>query len=82
MRYRMLNAMATTVRVSEATRARAAALAAERGGSIGDLVDRALDAYEKAEFWRLTREALSRHPVELDEDPAWERSVGDGLERD
>jgi hypothetical protein len=74
--------MTTTVRVSEATRARAAALAAERGSSIGDVVDAALGALEKEEFWRRTREALAKHPVELDEDPAWERSVSDGLDRD
>jgi predicted transcriptional regulator len=74
--------MATTVRVSEATRARAAALAAADGSSIGDVVDRALDAYEEAEFWRQTQQALIRHADALDEDPAWERSLRDGLERD
>ena len=74
--------MATTVRVSEQTRARAAALAAERGRSIGEVVDEALDALERAEFWRKTQEALARHPVELDEDPAWELSVADGLDRE
>jgi predicted transcriptional regulator len=74
--------MATTVRVSEATRERAAALAARRGSSIGDLVDDALDAYERAEFWRQTQEALARHPESLDEDPAWDRSLRDGLGRE
>lgn len=74
--------MATTVRVSESTRARAAAIAAVTGNSIGEVVERALAAYETAEFWRQTREALARHPAALDEDPAWERSVRDGLERD
>ncbi|MGI8536430.1 MAG: hypothetical protein ACR2K2_07990 [Mycobacteriales bacterium] len=74
--------MATTVRVSEATRARAAALAAERGRSIGDVVDEALEALEKEDFWRRTKEALARHPVELDEDPVWERTLRDGLEHD
>lgn len=73
--------MATTVRVSEATRARAAALAAKHNRPIGQIVDEALDAYDKAEFWRNNQDALARHPVELDEDPAWERSVRDGLER-
>jgi len=62
--------VATTVRVSEATRARAAALAASRGRSIGEVVDEALEALETAEFWRKTQEALRRRPVELDEDPA------------
>ena len=79
---RTLRAMATTVRVSEATRARAAALAASRGRSIGEVVDEALEALETAEFWRKTQEALMRHPVELDEDPAWELSVADGLDRE
>lgn len=74
--------VATTVRVSEATRARAAALAAARGISIGLVVDEALEALERDEFWRQTRQALADHPVELDVDPAWEASVGDGLERD
>ena len=74
--------MATTVRVSEATRARAAALAASRGRSIGEVVDEALEALETAEFWRKTQEALRRHPVALDEDPVWEQSVADGLDRE
>ncbi len=82
MRRRMLGDMATTVRVSEKTRARAAALANERGTSIGEVVGDALEALDKAEFWRKTREALQRHPQALDEDPAWERSLRDGLERD
>lgn len=72
--------MATTVRVSEATRARAAALAAARGSSIGVVVDEALAALERAEFWRKTHEALADHPLELDDEPAWEASVADGLE--
>ena len=74
--------MATTVRVSEATRARAAALAASRGRSIGEVVDEALEALETADFWRKTQEALRRHPVALDEDPVWEQSVADGLDRE
>ncbi len=74
--------MATTVRVSETTRARAAALAAMDGSSIGEVVDKALAAYEEAAFWRQTHQALAAHPDALDEDPAWERAVRDGLERD
>lgn len=74
--------MATTVRVSESTRARAAAIATASGQSIGEIVEKALDAYEDAEFWRQTREALDRHPDSLAEDPAWERTVRDGLDRD
>lgn len=68
------------MRVSEATRARAAALAASRGRSIGEVVDEALEALETADFWRKTQEALRQHPVELNEDPEWELSVGDGLD--
>lgn len=70
------------MRVSEATRTRAAALAAQAGSSIGDVVDRALDAYETAEFWRQTRAALAQHADALDVDPAWERPMRDGLEGD
>lgn len=70
------------MRVSEATRARAAALAAERGSSIGEVVDAALEVLEKEEFWRQTRDALAKHPVELDVDDAWERSTADGLARE
>ncbi len=70
--------VAMTVQVSEATRARAAALAASRGRSIDEVVDEALEALETADFWRQTPEALRQHPVELDEDPVWELSVGDG----
>jgi len=74
--------MATTVRVSESTRARAAALAAEAAVSIGEVVDQALDAYETVRFWRQTHEALARHPDALAADPAWERSVRDGLDHE
>lgn len=74
--------MATTVRVSEETRARAAAIASANGTSIGEVVDKALDAYERAEFWRRTEAALAGHPGALEQDPAWERSLRDGLDRD
>ncbi len=40
------------------------------------------DAAERAEFWRLTHEALAKHPDELDEDPVWEMALRDGLEDD
>ncbi|HTW19598.1 MAG TPA: hypothetical protein VME70_05200 [Mycobacteriales bacterium] len=74
--------MTTTVRVSEQTRARAAALAAERGSSIGDVVDAALEALEKEEFWRQTRQALAAHAEAGEADPLWERTAADGLDRD
>ena len=74
--------MATTLRVTEATRARAAAIASATGATIGEVVEKALDAYEEAEFWRRTRDALTRYPDALASDPAWERSVRDGLDRE
>ena len=38
---------------------------------------------ERAEFWRLTQEALRQHPEALDEDRAlWDRTLMDGLEED
>lgn len=58
---------------------RAAALAAERGSTIGEVVDAALDAYETAEFWRRTREALKAHAEAGTADEAWERTAADGL---
>ena len=73
--------MATTLRVSDTTRARAAALAARSGTTIGDIVEQALDAFETAAFWQETRAALARHGHALDPDPAWERSICDGIER-
>jgi len=78
----MLSVMATTMRVSEATRARAAALAAERGSSIGAVVEEALEALERAEFWRKTQEALARYPQALNEDPAWDNALRDDLDHD
>lgn len=62
---RIFISLATTVRVSEQTRARAAALAAERGSSIGEVVDAALDAYETAEFWRRTVQRLKPIPMRV-----------------
>ena len=72
--------MAATLRVAEATRARAVAIAASNGITIGEVVEKALDAYEEAEFWRRTREALASHADALVLDPGWERAVRDGLE--
>ncbi len=74
--------MATTLRVTEETRARAATLAQAAGRSIGEIVDKAFDAYEDAEFWQATRKALAAHPEALTEDPAWERGVRDDLDRE
>lgn len=74
--------MATTVRVSEATRARAASLAAARGSSIGAVVDDALEALERAEFWQQTQYALADDPDAGTPDPVWERAAHDGLNRE
>lgn len=41
-----------------------------------------IDAAERAEFWRLTREARANRPVEMDEDPVWDIARSDGLEDD
>lgn len=41
------------------------------------------DPAEVAEFWRLTQEALARHPKALDEDrELWDLTSMDGLEGD
>ena len=41
------------------------------------------DPAEVAEFWRLTQEALRRHPEALDEDPeTLGQDLMDGLEHD
>jgi len=37
---------------------------------------------EVAEFWRLTQEALVKHPDALDEDPVWAVALRDGLKDD
>lgn len=75
--------MTTSVRVSDATRARAASLAAASGRSIGEVVEQALDAYERALFWKQTRQALATVVEDPDQDAAaWERTVRDGLDRD
>ena len=73
--------MATSLRVTESTRAHAAAIAAAEGASIGAVVEKALQAYETAEFWRQTRHALAAHPDALTDDVAWAQAARDGLDR-
>ncbi|MDN5856653.1 MAG: hypothetical protein L0K86_28220 [Actinomycetia bacterium] len=68
--------MVTSLRVSDNTRRRAATLAADESRSIGDVVDRALDAYETAKFWEQTRLALANTS---DDDDSWDATVRDGL---
>lgn len=42
-----------------------------------------IEAADRAEFWRLTQEALRRHPEALDEDRALlDNTLLDGLEDD
>jgi len=50
--------------------------------SIGELVDKALAAYETAEFWEQTQRALAKHADALASDGAWDHSVRDNLDRD
>lgn len=82
IRSDMLQVVTTSLRVSETTRARASRLAASSGSSIGDVVERALDTYERALFWEQTRRALQAPGgVEDDGDRAWDATARDGLER-
>lgn len=72
--------MTTSLRVSDTTRAHAAALAARAGVSLGTVVERALEEYEKAQFWRETAAALaaSSTPGSDPDDALWDRTTGDG----
>jgi len=69
--------VATTLRVSNDVRDRASQLASADGISIGDLVAKALDAYERDLFWAQTREALREGPSPVEDD--WARTIRDGL---
>ncbi len=74
--------MSTTLRVSDATRRRALALASTTGTTIGELVDRALDEYERARFWQQAREALAEEPgVELEDHDVFSHALSDNLDR-
>ena len=60
--------MSTTLRVTEDTRDRIAAIAGETGEQMQTVVERAIDAYEREIFWRRFREGYER----LADDPeAW-----------
>ena len=52
--------MSTTIRVSEQTRRRAAALAESTGMQMQAVVDEALIAYERAHFWESFEAAYAR----------------------
>ncbi len=74
--------MSTTLRVSDSTRKRASELAATTGTTIGELVARALDEYERARFWTQAREALAAEPgVELEDHDLFDRALSDNLDR-
>ncbi|CAN5902025.1 hypothetical protein BH20ACT6_BH20ACT6_25200 [soil metagenome] len=49
------------------------------GSTTGEVVDRALDAYERATFWQETRRALAEQPLD---DEGWDSTVRDGLAGD
>ncbi|MDQ2880762.1 MAG: hypothetical protein M3Y48_05730 [Actinomycetota bacterium] len=59
--------MSTTIRVSEATRARAANLAARTGRQMQVVVDEALAAYERALFWESFEDGYRRLAADPDE---------------
>ena len=69
--------MSTTIRVSDEVRAAASRLAADAGTTVGELVGRALEVYERERFWAQTRRALADNDV-LD-DEGWDQTVPDGL---
>ncbi|MGH3547387.1 MAG: hypothetical protein ACRDQU_04535 [Pseudonocardiaceae bacterium] len=61
--------MSTTIRVSEATRARAADLAARTGRQMQVIVDEALAAYDRALFWEAFEDGYRQLAADPDE---WE----------
>lgn len=79
--------MSTTLRVSEGTRERIAAIAAATGHQMQSVVEEAVDVYEKQLFWDAFEEGYER--LSLDEE-AWrevrserrgeEGALRDGLE--
>ena len=78
--------MSTTIRVSEQTRRRAAALAESTGMQMQAVVDEALIAYERAIFWESFEAAyagLADHAEEWNEIVAErcgeEQALADGL---
>jgi surface antigen len=80
MQTATVEGVATTVRVTQETRERAAALARATGVTIGQVIEHALEAYETQRFWEQTREALAEAPAERD--VAWDAADRDGLDRD
>ncbi|MDQ3505876.1 MAG: hypothetical protein M3446_09290 [Actinomycetota bacterium] len=62
--------MSTTIRVSEATRQRAADLAASSGRQMQAIVEEALAAYERALFWESFESGYRRLAGDTD---AWDQ---------
>lgn len=80
--------MATTIKVAESTRDRVNALGARTGQTAGDVVDKALDEYERAIFWHdyaVAATAVAADATIAAEEDAerelWEGTVRDGLAR-
>lgn len=80
--------MSTTVRVTEETRDRLAALARATGTTIQSVVDEAVAAYESRLFWDQVEDSYARlHTdprawAEVEAERAeWEATTRDGLER-
>jgi predicted transcriptional regulator len=79
--------MSTTIRVSEETRARVAAISDATGEQMQTVVDRAIRAYEESLFWerfeqgyeRLAGDADAWHAI-TDERAVEEKAVRDGIE--
>ncbi len=78
--------MATTIKVSSATRDRVNALGAQTHQTADQVVDKAIDEYERALFWRefaAASDAVAADPVatedERREQELWNRTLRDGV---
>jgi predicted transcriptional regulator len=77
--------MATTIKVSEPTRDRIKALGESTQQTADQVVSRALDEYERAQFWAAYRGAAEAEQAagttEVDEEQAaWDATLRDGLD--
>lgn len=72
--------MTAMLRVREDVRDLAADLARKAEVPIGELVGRALEAYERELFWQQTQEALLHDDTDDDEHRLWEVTLRDGLD--
>lgn len=80
--------MPTTIKLSETTRDRVNAVGARTGQTADQVVEHALEEYERALFWQAYTEAVERVASderaatdELAEQELWDRVTSDGLER-